>query len=452
MKNIFRMISALLLALALCLGMTACGSTPENTSTAAPENTSTEAPVSTEAPSSSAESSTEETAAPSSSAESSSAEETAAPETTAGAAAEEDSPEGYYLLYSMPAEGGAEAVKELESYGLSVFMVIEPEGKGYMHMMGEEKELSWDKAAGTVTIDGDTSPFILDRDDFLTIYDEREPYMIFYLSDEKAPERGEMKKAALGLWRTDEIIQKRQTLVSSGDVRVIAAGYTVPESIFDDYAVKLILTNMGEEKDLGFSIDHVVVNGIDLDVFFYESLSPGQTKEAELEIAPGDLKTFGIGDPTVIDIGLEVSRTGEFEPVLRDYLTIYPLGEDKAETRVREAAESDKLIVNDEAFRILFTGIEKEPAVGYTYLRFWVENESGLTASVQVGSVVYNEAESGKAASLKIAPHSAGPLTLYVSDEEMEALGGSITDIAFSVEILDRDFKTLLEEQVSFKP
>ena len=93
---------------------------------------------------------------------------------------------GYYKLSSM-SEGDTEYTEEqFSSFGLEGYMVVEEGGKGYMYMINEENEFTWDDK--NITVQGDPAAYTY-SDGTITI-DQGDTKMVFKKSTETAPARG----------------------------------------------------------------------------------------------------------------------------------------------------------------------------------------------------------------------------------------------------------------------
>ena len=123
---------SILLALCLLLALGACGEKEEPAKTDAPA--AADLPAKTELPSKAdtpaKADAPAQTAAP------------AKPDAPAPAAAE--SPAGYYKLLESTEDGVTESTEEMEAMGLIYYLVLESDGTGYMEILGEKDELTWD--------------------------------------------------------------------------------------------------------------------------------------------------------------------------------------------------------------------------------------------------------------------------------------------------------------------
>ena len=440
MKTLMHKAAALLLALALVLGMTACGEAPAKTDAASQ-------PAGTESVTKTPESQTK-------------APETEAP-TTAEPTTEEPTTEapldlsGYYVLVSMPADGGEEKVKEYNSLGYTAFIVLEPEGKGYLHLWGSEDEVTWDEKA--VTYKNSPISFDLKEDGTLTLYQNKQEYMIFHRSEEKAPERGETNKAMIGLYRTDEISLKDVTLIDNEEYSLVANEILAPRTPNDGYVIRFTITNKTIDDSLVFSVDHMVINGISVQADRSGSSSSvklGQSKEWNLSLSTGSLKRAGTGDPTEIKLYLQVKPNYDPKVKFLDYVTIYPLGEDKAETIQRTPGENDQLIVDNESAALTYVGM-RESVSQYAYISFWAENKTDQTtwAALYIRSV--NGAEASFAGEAYLGPHTSGLLEVLTSLDRLNGLSlDEISELGFTFMLSTAEVnpKTISQGEYSVKP
>ncbi|MBO4887387.1 MAG: hypothetical protein J5589_03635 [Firmicutes bacterium] len=422
MKKRFLKAMSLLLIFALCLGVTACSGNSSAKSEAEPSKTEAET----------AETETAQTA------ESSAAEQAATEESAAEESVAEEPPAptlepGYYKLYSFGPDSTVD-VEGLAAMGLYYFMVIEPEGKGFFHMLGEETELTWDDK--NITLQTGPVTYQLEGD-VLTILNNNQPSMIFNRSDEPAPARGEAMKNSLGLSRLDEIILKDELLADTEDYTIVLKEIIPPEKEYDEYVLVFTLTNKISDDNLGFEVHHFIVNGITVPVSLSNNSStvkPGETKDTEFPISLSALKEAGTGDPTRIDIYMRVKPQYDPADKFLDYLTIYPLGQDKEQIGQRVPAESDQVLEDNDQIKLTYIGLQ-DKVDPYGACLFWLENKTDQPISATAFQFSLNGEETYNAyGTAEIGPRSSGILTGLINFEGMNGLSlDELKEVTFTL-------------------
>ena len=445
MRALMKKAAALLLAMILVLGMTACGGNSSASEPASqPAKTEadtkaaqTDAPKTTEAPA---------TAAPTTQ------EATTAVPTTAAPAIEA----GWYKLVEWAQLGSPEEIQKYAASGIAYFLVIEEGNRGYFHMAGEEHELEWDEE--NINIDQVGRNAYKAEGTTLSLLNNGTPYMTFERSEEAAPARGETMKAAIGLYRTDEIILKDVTLADTADYTIAVKEIIPPKKPHDDYKLVLSLTSKIAGDNLGFGFSHAVINGITLATDLSNNsctVKAGETKEYELPISIENMKEAGVGDPTRIDLYTHIKPNYQAKDTFLGYLTLYPLGEEKAETVTRQAGEKDQLIEDNDKVRLTFIGISGPDIINYYHTCFWVENKTDEVTMSQLYISSVNAADADFLGECEIAPHSACMLDVFTKADKLNGLTlDDITDLAFLFRLSTNSVnpKTITEGEYSVKP
>ena len=261
----------------------------------------------------------------------------------------------------------------------------------------------------------------------------------------------------IGLYRTDEISLKDVTLIDNEEYSLVANEILAPRTPNDGYVISFTITNKTIDDSLVFSVDHMVINGISVQADRSGSSSSvklGQSKEWNLSLSTGSLKRAGTGDPTEIKLYLQVKPNYDPKVKFLDYVTIYPLGEDKAETIQRTPGENDQLIVDNESAALTYVGM-RESVSQYAYISFWAENKTDQTtwAALYIRSV--NGAEASFAGEAYLGPHTSGLLEVLTSLDRLNGL--SLDDISelgftFMLSTAEVNPKTISQGEYSVKP
>lgn len=157
------------------------------------------------------------------------------------------------------------------------------------------------------------------------------------------------------------------------------------------YTVKAELENKSTDKTYMFSVETASINGVEADPLFATEVAPGKKSNNDISFTDSSLKEAGITDVTDIEIVFRVYDTNDWSAadVAKETFHVYPLGEDKATTFVRETKDTDEILVDNEQFTVLITDKVKDPIWGYT-LKLFIENKTDTTIMVAVEEASVN--------------------------------------------------------------
>ena len=121
------------------------------------------------------------------------------------------------------------------------------------------------------------------------------------------------------------------------------------------------------DKNLMFSFEKVSVNGVMCDPFWAEVINSGKKGNCEITWMRDALQKRGIDEVTQVDFTLNVYNDDDYTeaPLMHDPFTVCPLGEDKASEAVREPADTDQVLVDNDRCSVIVTGFEPEGSWGF---------------------------------------------------------------------------------------
>ena len=172
--------------------------------------------------------------------------------------------------------------------------------------------------------------------------------------------------------KKEQITFEKMTVVDNEEC-TIKINEIKPNSIWG-YTLEVELENKSADKTYMFAVNNASVNGVQCDPLFADSVAPGKKSNEEITFFDETLEENGIGDFTDIEISLRVydDNDWEAEDIASETVHIYPYGEDKATTFVRESQDSDNVIVDNEYVTAIITGYEEDDIWGYTANLFLV--------------------------------------------------------------------------------
>lgn len=156
------------------------------------------------------------------------------------------------------------------------------------------------------------------------------------------------------------------------------------------FTLKAELENKSAEKTYMFSVESAAVNGVQCDPLFANEVAPGKKANESISFSNSSLKENGVGDYTDIELTFRVYDSNDWlaDAVARETVHVYPYGEDKAITFVREAQSSDTVIAENENVTVIVTGYENDTIWGYTVKLFLLnKTDKNVMFSVDEASV-----------------------------------------------------------------
>ena len=178
-----------------------------------------------------------------------------------------------------------------------------------------------------------------------------------------------------------------QVLVDNEDL------YFAIKSVRDDSALgyewKVYAENR-TDRNLMFSFEKVSVNGVMCDPFWAEVINAGKKGNCEITWMRDTLENKQIGDVTQVDFTLNVYNDDDYTEaaLMHDPFTVYPLGEENAAATVREPAETDHILVDDDNCSVIITGYEPDNSWGFAMQLYLVnKTDKDLVFSADNASI-----------------------------------------------------------------
>lgn len=205
------------------------------------------------------------------------------------------------------------------------------------------------------------------------------------------------------------------------------------------YTLKATLENKSSDKTYMFSVDNASINGVQCDPFFASEVASGKKSNEEISFTTDTLDENGIGDYTDIELSFCVYDSDDWlaDPVAEETVHIYPYGEEKASTFVREAQASDNILIDNDYITAIATGYEEDDLWGYTVNLFLInktDNEIMFSADdVSVNGIMCDPffAETVSAGKCSFSSMSFSDTTLEENGIE------SIEEIEFNLSAYD---------------
>lgn len=157
------------------------------------------------------------------------------------------------------------------------------------------------------------------------------------------------------------------------------------------YTLEAQFENKSADKNYMFSVDSAAINGVESDPFFATEVAAGKKANEEISFQIDELKENNVGDVTDIELTFRVYDKDDWaaDDVVMETVHIYPYGEDKAVQFVREAQESDNVIIDNEYVTAIVTGYEVDDFWGYT-VNLYLVNKTDTNVMVTLEDVSVN--------------------------------------------------------------
>lgn len=156
------------------------------------------------------------------------------------------------------------------------------------------------------------------------------------------------------------------------------------------YTLNAYMENKSSDKTYMFSVINGAVNGVQCDPFFATEVAAGKKTNEEITFSDSTLQENGITDFTDIELSFRVYDSNDWsaDSVAEETVHVYPYGEDNAVTFVREAQDSDNIIIDNEYVTVIVTGYEDDDIWGYTVNLFLLnKSDKEVMFSVSEASV-----------------------------------------------------------------
>lgn len=187
---------------------------------------------------------------------------------------------------------------------------------------------------------------------------------------------------------TEEISFEEITVVDNEQCTIKITGIE-PDNMWG-YTLNAYLENKSDDKTYMFSVQNASVNGLQTDPLFATTVAAGKKSNEEINFSE-DLSSYGLTDFTDIQLTFRVYDNDDWmaDDVALQTVHVYPYGEDKATTFVRESQSTDHVIVDNENVTIIVTGYDEDGIWGYT-MHLYLVNKTDSEVMFSVDDVSVN--------------------------------------------------------------
>ena len=220
--------------------------------------------------------------------------------------------------------------------------------------------------------------------------------------------------------------------------------------------LKAYIENKSEDKTYTVSIEHATINGIQADGYIYMGAEVAAQKKANetIEISEWDLEKYGIDKLTDIQLQFNVFDSDSWEDVVSASAHVYPYGEENAETYVREAKETDKVLVDNEYVKVTAIDAKMNEEYDWYEVNLYVENKTDAEVMFAAENASINGYMIEPYWAVSVIPKTVGFSTMsWYSDELEENDISEVEEIEFELNAYDYDsYDSYAEETVVINP
>lgn len=157
------------------------------------------------------------------------------------------------------------------------------------------------------------------------------------------------------------------------------------------YTLKALFENKSADKTYMFSVVSGSINGVLCDPYFATEIAAGKKSNDDISFSDSDLEDAEIGAYTDIELTFRVYDSDDWsaDDVVYETVHIYPYGEDKATTFVRESEDTDNILLDNDSVTVIATGYEMDDIWGYT-VNLYLVNKTDKTIMFSVDNASVN--------------------------------------------------------------
>lgn len=133
-------------------------------------------------------------------------------------------------------------------------------------------------------------------------------------------------------------------------VKITAVGEETDEYTGEEkFSLTVNMENKTPDRTFCFRADSLSVNGLVTSAYFSSAdILPQKKANEKVEIDLGELKALGVTDVTDIEIFFSVVNTEDYSNVAWQAVHVYPYGEEKAASYIRETKDTDVIFADNE--------------------------------------------------------------------------------------------------------
>ncbi len=204
----------------------------------------------------------------------------------------------------------------------------------------------------------------------------------------------------------------------------------------DDYTLTVYLENKSAENTYNYSLSRLSVDGIEVDDWFYETVSAGNKVNGTIEFDDDDLDVLS----QFTDIGLTfyVYDDDTWDEVITETVHVYPYGEENASAYVRETLDTDVILIDNDYVQMIATGFEHGDFWSQYELEVYLVNKTDSDVMFSVSDAAINGFMIDPFWATSVGANNVKFGTITWSDSDIEEQGiTEIEDIQMSMRVYD---------------
>ena len=220
--------------------------------------------------------------------------------------------------------------------------------------------------------------------------------------------------------------------------------------------LKIYIENKSEDKTYSVSTERSSINGIQADTYIYMGAEVAPQKKANetIEVYAHHLEEYGVDKLTDIRLQFRVLDKENWEDVARADVHVYPYGEENAETYVREAKETDKVLIDNDSVKVTAIGAEMNEEREFYEVSLYVENKTDAQVMFEAENTSINGYMLETYWAVSVNPKTVGfSIMSWHSDDLEENDISEVEEIEFKLNAYDYDsYDKYAEETVVINP
>ncbi|MCD7949932.1 MAG: hypothetical protein LUG12_06720 [Erysipelotrichaceae bacterium] len=238
----------------------------------------------------------------------------------------------------------------------------------------------------------------------------------------------------------NEITFTELTVVDNDECSIVING--IDEDGFWGYTLTAELENKSEDVTYMFSVESASVNGVMSDPLFASEVAAGKKSNEEISfISDTTLEENGIDEFTDIELTFRVYNSDDWEEdaVANETVHVYPYGEDKATTFIRESQDSDNVLVDNDDVTVIVIGYDPDDTWGYGVNLYLVnKTDTEVMFSLDDASINGYMIDPFYATAVSAGKSAFSTISWYDSDLEENAIE-DIEEIEFKLSAYNND-------------
>lgn len=222
------------------------------------------------------------------------------------------------------------------------------------------------------------------------------------------------------------------------------------------YTLKTYLENKSADKTYMYSVTSAAINGVQTDPLFATEVAAGKKSNSDISFS-SDLKQYGITDFTDIELSFKVYDSNDWmaDAVFEGTVHVYPYGEENSSAFVREAKDTDTVIVDNDSATVIVTDYDPNSIWGYT-ANLYLVNKTDKELMFSVDEASINGFMSDPFWATSVDGNKVAFSSLSWSSSDLESNGiTSVEEIEMKLKIYDANdwsASAVFENTVTLKP